>query len=69
MRLNTFLLLLLVVAAYTNLYLTIKKAKKRVNRRNVELKEWEGVESGSRSYSMTNKKFKEWINNTKSLDK
>ncbi len=69
MNLNTFLLGLLVIASYSNLYLTFKKNKRRINKRNVELKEWEGITPERKSFTLTDKKFKEWLKNTENLDK
>ena len=69
MNLNTFLLGLLVIASYSNLYLTFKRRKRRVNKRNVELKEWQSINPENKSFTLTDKKFKEWIRNTENLDR
>tara|TARA_B100000700_G_scaffold246789_1_gene275914 strand:+ start:675 stop:884 length:210 start_codon:yes stop_codon:yes gene_type:complete len=69
MNLNTILLLLLVIASYTNLFLSFQRRRKRINRRNVQLKEWEGLNPERKSFTLTDKKFKEWMKNTKNLDK
>ena len=57
MNINTFLLILLVIAAYLNLYLTYKKLKKKkaTAKLPISSKEWrEKVEDDN---------FKSWLSN------
>ena len=57
MNINTFLLILLVIAAYLNLYLSYKKIKRQKNKTKLPIssKEWrEKVEDEN---------FKSWISN------
>ena len=60
MNINTFLLCLLVIAAYLNLYLTFKKInQKKQTKLPISSKEWkEKVEDEN---------FKSWISNRKRL--
>tara|TARA_Y100001968_G_C19201640_1_gene640273 strand:- start:250 stop:453 length:204 start_codon:yes stop_codon:yes gene_type:complete len=61
MNLNTVLLLLLVVAAYLNLYLTYKRIKKRqkTTKLPISSKEWrEKIEDDN---------FKSWLSNRERL--
>ena len=61
MNLNTFLLFLLVIAAYLNLYLTFNRIKKQNKKAKLPIssKEWrEKVEDES---------FKSWLSNRKRL--
>ena len=61
MNLNTFLLLLLVIAAYLNLYLTFNRIKKQHKKAKLPIssKEWrEKVEDGN---------FKLWLANKERL--
>ena len=60
MNINTFFLLLLVIAAYLNLYLTFKKTKqKKKTRLPISSKEWrEKVEDEN---------FKSWLSNRERL--
>ena len=60
MNINTFFLLLLVIAAYLNLYLTFKKTKqKKKTRLPISSKEWrEKVEDEN---------FKAWLSNRERL--
>ena len=61
MNINTFLLLLLVIAAYLNLYLTYKKLKrqKKITKLPMSSKEWrEKVEDEN---------FKSWLSNRERL--
>ena len=61
MYINTFLLILLVIAAYLNLYLTYKKLKKQKNitKLPISSKEWrERVEDAN---------FKSWLSNRERL--
>ena len=67
MNIDTFLLGLLVIASYANLYITLKKRK--INRHNVELKEWEKLNPKKNSFSISDKKFKDWIKNTENLNR
>ena len=54
---NNFLLALLVIAAYLNLYLTFKKIKKRKNKTELPIssKEW--------SEKIQDEKVKSWLSN------
>ncbi len=63
MNFNTFLLCLLVIAAYLNLYLTHKKSKKNKTRTKLPIssKEW--------SDRKIDKDFKDWLSNRKSMKK
>ena len=61
MNLNSFLLFLLVIAAYLNLYLTYKKLKRKKNitKLPISSKEWrEKVEDEN---------FKSWLSNRERL--
>ena len=60
MNINTFFLLLLVIAAYLNLYLTFSKTKqKKKTRLPISSKEWrEKVEDEN---------FKSWLSNRERL--
>ena len=61
MNFNTFLLLLLVIAAYLNLYLTFKRIQSQKNKTKLPIssKEWrEKVEDEN---------FKSWLSNRKRL--
>ena len=61
MNINTYLLILLVVAAYLNLYLTYKKLKrhKNITKLPMSSKEWrEKVEDEN---------FKSWLSNRERL--
>ncbi len=58
MNINTIFLLLLVIAAYLNLYLTFNKTKKKT-KLPISSKEWrEKIED---------KNFKSWLSNRKRL--
>tara|TARA_Y100001968_G_C19290868_1_gene684140 strand:- start:343 stop:546 length:204 start_codon:yes stop_codon:yes gene_type:complete len=61
MNINTFLLCLLVIAAYLNLYLTFKRIKKRKHRPELPIssKEW--------SEQVEDESFKSWLINRKRL--
>ena len=61
MNVNTILLFLLVIAAYLNLYLTLKRIKKQKNKTKLPIssKEWrEKVEDEN---------FKSWLSNRERL--
>tara|TARA_B100000902_G_C26683955_1_gene609175 strand:+ start:24 stop:230 length:207 start_codon:yes stop_codon:yes gene_type:complete len=61
MNINTFLLILLVIAAYLNLYLSYKKIKRQKNKTKLPIssKEWrEKVEDEN---------FKSWLSNRERL--
>ena len=61
MNINTIFLLLLVIAAYLNLYLTFKKIKLQKNKTKLPMssKEWrEKIEDEN---------FKSWLNNRERL--
>tara|TARA_B100000902_G_C26946272_1_gene733542 strand:- start:352 stop:561 length:210 start_codon:yes stop_codon:yes gene_type:complete len=61
MNINTFLLILLVIAAYLNLYLNYKKLKKQNNTTKLPIssKEWrEKIEDEN---------FKSWLSNRQRL--
>ena len=61
MNINTFLLILLVIAAYLNLYLSYKKIKRQKNKTKLPIssKEWrEKVEDDN---------FKSWLSNRERL--
>ncbi len=57
MDINTFLLMLLVIAAYLNLYLTYKKIKKQNNRTKLPIssKQW--------NEKIEDENFKSWLSN------
>ena len=61
MHINTFLLLLLVIAAYLNLYLTYKKLKKKktTTKLPISSKEW--------SEKVEDENFKSWLSNRAKL--
>ena len=61
MNINTYLLILLVIAAYLNLYLTYKKLnkKKTTAKLPISSKEW-----GER---IENENFKSWLSNRERL--
>ena len=61
MNINTLLLMLLVIAAYVNLYLKLKKLRMEKKRTKLPIssKEWR-EKTGDES-------FKSWINNRKRL--
>tara|TARA_B100000214_G_C23390876_1_gene367132 strand:+ start:124 stop:327 length:204 start_codon:yes stop_codon:yes gene_type:complete len=60
MTINTFFLLLLVIAAYLNLYLTFKKSKqKKSTKLPISSKEWKEKEE---DYN-----FKSWLSNRERL--
>ncbi len=69
MKLNTILLLLLVIASYSNLYLNFQRKKRRRNKNSVQLKEWDGMNTEKTSFNITNTQFKEWKRNSEKLDK
>tara|TARA_Y100001968_G_scaffold281737_1_gene279151 strand:+ start:573 stop:779 length:207 start_codon:yes stop_codon:yes gene_type:complete len=61
MNLNTFLLIIIIIASYLNLYLTFKKIKKQKNKTKLPIssKEWrEKVEDEN---------FKSWLSNRERL--
>ncbi len=61
MNLNSFLLLLLVIAAYLNLYLTFKKVKNQKNKTKLPIssKEWRE--------KLEDENFKSWLSNREKL--
>ena len=61
MNINTFLLILLVIAAYLNLYLAYKKPKKNKTRAKLPMssKEW--------GEKIENENFKSWLSNRERL--
>ena len=61
MDINTFLLMLLVIAAYLNLYLTYKKLKKQKNRTKLPIssKQW--------NEKIEDENFKSWLSNRERL--
>ena len=61
MNINTFLLFLLVIAAYLNLYLTYKKLKKKKTTAKLPIssKEW--------SEKVEDENFKSWLSNRAKL--
>ena len=61
MNINTFLLILLVIAAYLNLYLTYKKLKKKKTTAKLPIssKEW--------SEKVEDENFKSWLSNRAKL--
>ena len=72
MTINTFLLLLLVFAAYSNLYLSIKKRRPRKISKTelpISAKEWVDYKSEQQSYKVNDKDFKYWLKNNKNLEK
>ena len=72
MNINTFLLVLLVLAAYTNLYLTVKSRRiKRVKRTELPIssKEWDNHRSEIESYKNDDDNFKYWLKNKERLEK
>ena len=72
MNINTFLLVLLVLAAYTNLYLTVKSRRiKRVKRTELPIssKEWDNNRSEIESYKNDDANFKSWLKNKERLEK
>ena len=72
MNINTFLLVLLVLAAYINLYLTIKSRRiKRVKKTELPIssKEWDNHRSETQSYKNENTDFKSWLKNKERLNK
>tara|TARA_Y100001968_G_scaffold58696_1_gene49773 strand:+ start:667 stop:885 length:219 start_codon:yes stop_codon:yes gene_type:complete len=72
MNINTFLLVLLVLAAYINLYLTIKSKRiKRVKRTELPIssKEWDNHRAERESYKNHDTDIKSWLKNKERLDK
>ena len=63
MNINTFLLCLLVIAAYLNLYLTYKKLRKSKKRAELPMssKQW--------SEKIEEDNFKAWLTNRERLNK
>ena len=63
MNINTFLLCLLVIAAYLNLYLTHKKIRKTKKRTELPMsaKQW--------SERIEDDRFKSWLENKKKIYK
>ena len=61
MDINTFLLMLLVIAAYLNLYFTYKKLKKQKNRTKLPIssKQW--------NEKIEDENFKSWLSNRERL--
>tara|TARA_B100000212_G_scaffold337498_1_gene312460 strand:+ start:302 stop:514 length:213 start_codon:yes stop_codon:yes gene_type:complete len=60
MNINTFFLLLLVIAAYLNLYLTFNKTKqKKKTRLPISSKEWKK--------KVDDENFKSWLSNRERL--
>ena len=60
MNINTFFLLLLVIAAYLNLYLTFNKTKqKKKTRLPISSKEWKE--------KIEDENFKSWLSNREKL--
>ena len=61
MNINTFLLILLVIAAYLNLYLAYKKLKKNKTTAKLPMssKEW--------GEKIENENFKSWLSNRERL--
>ena len=61
MNINTYLLILLVIAAYLNLYLTYKKLKKQKNRTKLPIssKQW--------NEKIEDENFKSWLSNRERL--
>ena len=61
MHINSFLLILLVIAAYLNLYLTYKQLKKKKTTAKLPIssKEWEEKK--------VNENFKSWLANREKL--
>ena len=61
--------MLLVVAAYTNLFLTFYKKRKRSNRTKLPIssKQWEESKLEQKIYDDEN--LKTWIKNSKALDR
>ena len=72
MNTSNFLLFLLVVAAYSNLYLTFKRIRrKEVNKTKLPIssKEWNLYRSEFDSYKINNEDFKSWLKNRERLEK
>ena len=72
MTINTFLLILLVLAAYTNLYLTFKKrhSKKRNGTKlPISAKDWDKNKAEVESYKIYDNNFKSWLKNNERLEK
>ena len=61
MNINTYLLILLVIAAYLNLYLTYKKLKKKQPRAKLPISSQEWREK------VEDENFKSWLSNKAKL--
>ncbi len=68
MTVNTFLLLLLVIAAYSNLYIQIK-AKQSKTKMPISSKEWNEINLKRVSYRDRDKKFESWQKNKDKLNR
>ncbi len=72
MTINTFLLVLLVFAAYTNLYLTFKKRRYKKNNGTklpISAKDWDNNKLKVESYKIHDNNFKSWLKNNERLEK
>ena len=67
MTVNTFLLLLLVIAAYANLYIKVK-TKQSKTKMPISSKEWNEINLKRVSYRDRDKKFESWQKNKDKLN-
>ena len=71
MNMNTWLLLLLVIASYFNLYLTFKRRSSKRTRKTelpISAKEWDLYKSELDSFKINEDKIKSWTKNRERLD-
>ncbi len=68
---NTFLLFLLVIAAYLNLFLVFKRSKKgsRKTKLPISSKQYSQSQKEVDMYKSIDEKFKVWLRNKEMLDK